>query len=230
MKQNFLTIKEIKRELAMTQEELREKSVAENLEAEYLRELEAEHENLYPKLTDKEWVTIFPEAKENYIVPKIAELKEIKGQIEKDIIKNLEKIKNTHDRWFWEDVITFFQGNDLLKVEKQLSNLENLSYMTEKQFEKQTIKKGVSKEEIARAKSKLMERIAGQSIILKKSGANFMGLCPFHEERTPSFCVFPKTNSFHCFGCQKGGSPINFVMDFYHFTFIEAVRYLNNNY
>ena len=54
---------------------------------------------------------------------------------------------------------------------------------------------------------------------LKKSGANFMGLCPFHEEKTPSFSVSPSRQTFHCFGCGQGGDIFTFMMQRESLTF-----------
>ncbi len=61
---------------------------------------------------------------------------------------------------------------------------------------------------------------------LKRAGVNFMACCPFHAEKTPSFNVSPVRNSFHCFGCGKGGGAIRFVMDYENLPFAEAVRKL----
>ena len=59
---------------------------------------------------------------------------------------------------------------------------------------------------------------------LKKSGRNFFGLCPFHEEKTPSFSVSPDKKIYHCFGCQKGGDVIGFLMEVEKISYIEAIR------
>ena len=59
---------------------------------------------------------------------------------------------------------------------------------------------------------------------LKKAGRNFKGLCPFHSEKSPSFMVSPERQAFHCFGCGKGGSVIDFVMEMEHLSFIEALE------
>lgn len=53
--------------------------------------------------------------------------------------------------------------------------------------------------------------VISQYVILKRSGRNFMGLCPFHKEKSPSFCVSPDKQIFHCFGCGVGGNVIHFV-------------------
>ena len=63
-----------------------------------------------------------------------------------------------------------------------------------------------------------------QFVNLKKAGANFKGLCPFHTEKTPSFMVSPAKQIFHCFGCGRGGNVFTFIMEYEKVSFIEAVR------
>ena len=67
-------------------------------------------------------------------------------------------------------------------------------------------------------------RVIGEYVRLKKSGQNFMGLCPFHSEKTPSFAVHPVKQIYHCFGCGVGGDVFKFVMEVEKLTFPEAVR------
>jgi DNA primase len=67
-------------------------------------------------------------------------------------------------------------------------------------------------------------RVIGEYVRLKKAGANFMGLCPFHQEKTPSFAVHPVKQIYHCFGCGVGGDVFQFVMELEKATFPEAVR------
>jgi DNA primase len=66
--------------------------------------------------------------------------------------------------------------------------------------------------------------VVGRYVQLKKGGANLMGLCPFHGEKSPSFTVSPAKQFFHCFGCGKNGNAIGFLMDHAGMTFIEAVK------
>lgn len=61
---------------------------------------------------------------------------------------------------------------------------------------------------------------------LKQTGQNYVGLCPFHNEKTPSFSVNPERQFYHCFGCQSGGNVINFVMETEHLSFPEAITKL----
>ena len=66
--------------------------------------------------------------------------------------------------------------------------------------------------------------VVGRHVQLKKGGANFMGLCPFHSEKSPSFTVSPTKQFYHCFGCGKNGNAIGFLMDHAGMSFIEAVQ------
>lgn len=68
--------------------------------------------------------------------------------------------------------------------------------------------------------------IVGERVTLKKAGRNFKGLCPFHGEKTPSFIVSPDRQTFHCFGCGKGGSIFDFIMLLDHLDFPEALETL----
>jgi DNA primase len=66
--------------------------------------------------------------------------------------------------------------------------------------------------------------IIGKTVKLKKTGRNFKGLCPFHNEKTPSFIVSPDRQIFHCFGCGKGGTVFDFIMEYQHVDFAEALE------
>ena len=68
--------------------------------------------------------------------------------------------------------------------------------------------------------------VVGRYVQLKKAGANYSGLCPFHTEKSPSFTVSPSKQFFHCFGCGKNGNAIGFLMDHAGMNFVEAVKEL----
>ncbi len=72
--------------------------------------------------------------------------------------------------------------------------------------------------------------VVSEFVTLRKSGANFKGLCPFHNERTPSFYVSPARNICKCFSCGKGGSPVGFLMEHEQMTYPEALRWLAKKY
>ena len=75
-----------------------------------------------------------------------------------------------------------------------------------------------------------IEEVVGDFVQLKRRGVNMQGLCPFHNEKTPSFNVNPARNMYKCFGCGKAGNSVGFVMEHEHVTFPEAVRYLAKKY
>ncbi|MES2593473.1 MAG: DNA primase [Bacteroidota bacterium] len=75
-----------------------------------------------------------------------------------------------------------------------------------------------------------VEEVVGDYVTLKKRGVNLIGVCPFHDEKTPSFYVSPVKGIYKCFGCGKGGHAINFMMEKEQMTYPEALRYLAKKY
>jgi len=88
---------------------------------------------------------------------------------------------------------------------------------------------------LARIPEELIDSIRSQAdivdvvsdyVTLRKAGRNYKGLCPFHDEKTPSFSVNPERQIYHCFGCGKGGNVFSFLMEHENVTFVEAVRHI----
>ena len=88
---------------------------------------------------------------------------------------------------------------------------------------------------MARIPEELIDSIRSQAdivdvvsdyVTLRKAGRNYKGLCPFHDEKTPSFSVNPERQIYHCFGCGKGGNVFSFLMEHENVTFVEAVRHI----
>lgn len=75
-----------------------------------------------------------------------------------------------------------------------------------------------------------IESVVGRYVLLKRSGGNLWGLCPFHSEKTASFSVNPSKGIYKCFGCGKGGNAISFIMEIEHLNYPEAIRHLGNLY
>ncbi len=75
-----------------------------------------------------------------------------------------------------------------------------------------------------------IEEVVSDFVSLKKRGANLIGVCPFHKEKTPSFIVSPAKGIFKCFGCGKAGDSVRFIMEHEHYSYPEALRYLANKY
>ena len=89
----------------------------------------------------------------------------------------------------------------------------------------------ISQESIQQIQSKIdIIDIVGVFVKLKKRGANYLGNCPFHNEKTPSFTVSPTKEIYKCFGCGKSGNAIGFIMDHEKYSYVEALRWLANKY
>ncbi len=85
----------------------------------------------------------------------------------------------------------------------------------------------ISDDFMAELKSRIeIENVIGQYVNLQRKGKNLMGVCPFHAEKTPSFCVYPNNGSFYCFGCGAGGDAITFLRLIEHYGYVEAVKNL----
>lgn len=69
-------------------------------------------------------------------------------------------------------------------------------------------------------------KLIGEVVSLKRSGSNYSGKCPFHDEKSPSFSVSPSKQLYHCFGCSEGGTAITFMMKYYHLPFMDALQKL----
>ena len=93
---------------------------------------------------------------------------------------------------------------------------------------KESVKKlPISDQFIQELKSRTaIEEVISEYVQLKKSGRNYMGLCPFHNEKTPSFSVSPENGFFHCFGCGAGGDAITFIRKIENLDYVEAVNLL----
>jgi DNA primase len=89
----------------------------------------------------------------------------------------------------------------------------------------------ISQETIQKIQSQVdILDIVGTYVKLKKRGANYLGLCPFHNEKSPSFTVSPTKEIYKCFGCGKSGNSIGFLMDVEKYSYVEALRWLANKY
>jgi len=75
-----------------------------------------------------------------------------------------------------------------------------------------------------------IEKVVGDFVKLEKKGVNFVGKCPFHNEKTPSFTVNPTGNYYHCFGCGVGGNSVKFIMEHSHKSYPEALKYLGDKF
>src|SRR5690554_3533872 len=82
---------------------------------------------------------------------------------------------------------------------------------------------------VEQAQSQITE-IVSDYVNLKRRGVNYIGKCPFHNEKTPSFIVSPSKGIFKCFGCGKGGNAVNFLMEHEQISFVEAIKILGKKF
>src|SRR5579863_4099771 len=75
-----------------------------------------------------------------------------------------------------------------------------------------------------------IEEVVSDFVKLRKRGTNYIGNCPFHDEKTPSFTVSPTKEIYKCFGCGKAGNSVSFIMEHEHASYPEALRYLADKY
>ena len=89
----------------------------------------------------------------------------------------------------------------------------------------------ISKETIQLIQNTIkVEEVVGTFVNLKRRGSNLLGLCPFHNEKSPSFTVSPAKEIYKCFGCGKSGNSIGFLMDLEKLSYVEALKWLANKY
>lgn len=178
-----------------------------------------------PRFTDTELLKIFPEAK-IIILLKIQELKTESVNLINSIkrkFRAIQKQSAPENQWFWRKAVKHFDGQKLMEIQKHLMRLRRQLAIT--QYKKP--KNGAITEElIQQARCVPLIDIANQRIKLRRSGKAFVGLCPFHNEKTPSFYIYPTNNNFYCYGCQKGGGAISFIMELEKNSFREAIKYL----
>jgi len=189
---------------------------------------ELEQKYTQVKLSDKELLEIFPEAQE--IIPeKLREWEEKREEWRREVkekLKGLKKLKNETARKIGKIWIKINDGKELLEIDRQIKRLTLLFWLNLKKDKPDTYH---SPQKIQEASSIPILNIASQEVkCLRKVSKNYVGLCPLHQEKHPSFYLYPETNSFYCFGCNKGGDVIKLVELLYNLPFREAVKYLIN--
>ncbi len=232
---NTNKIRKPENKLAQVEEELREAKLEEiygpcSLEQWEIDELEKEWFNSKPKFSDRELLEIFPQAKK-VIQKLIKEWKEKRNKVLDAVKEKLTLIRrNCSDefsRWFWREWVKVNEGELLLKIDENIARLERLDSLSKSKPRKSSI---LTKEMIEKALMVQIENVASRYTRLKRSGKNLVGLCPLHSEKHPSFFIYQETNSFYCYGCNKGGNVINLIMALENLSFKEAVKYLANHY
>jgi len=126
--------------------------------------------------------------------------------------------------------VVYFKGE--LNLEIQILNKleKNLKYISQYRQEKTEGKPQnpdrITNADIERAKETPILSLIEQDMQLRKAGKDYMGTCPRHEDRQPSFSVSVEKNIFYCFSCKEGGGPIDYLVKIKGYDFVEAVRML----
>lgn len=197
---------------------------------DYALELEKEWKRTQPKYTDTQLLEIFPEAKAiipEKIVEWEAQRNELIEVIKSKLILIKRKSKDKNTLMFWREWVKACEGQQLFEIDNQIARLKQLQWLSKPRT---TINEGnghLTEEVIQQALQKPIESLLERDRTIRRSGRNLSCLCPLHEEKTPSFFIYPETNSFWCFGCSVGGNAINLVRLLHDYSFKDAVNYLN---
>ncbi|VVA43955.1 conserved hypothetical protein [Candidatus Roizmanbacteria bacterium] len=201
---------------------------------EYAKGLEKEWSKSLPKYTDEELLLIFPEARE--IIPqKITEYREERKECIENIKEFREKVsaiaseekKDEFFEWFWRYLYPkYFYAPQVVKLDKHLFRLKRQQRIISGENKKNsyvtdfiTLKERAKQQSFVDIALPYLEKI-------RRTGSRITALCPFHEEKTPSFTIYIDKNTFHCFGCQANGDVITFKMKVENLTFVDAVKEL----
>lgn len=182
-----------------------------------------------PKYSDKELLETFPEARE--MIPlKIKECKLAIQKKESEIQSQLDRIyslkTDSFSEWFGEEMIKCFAMPVLIDLERNLFRLKRFECLLNPT--KKTNNGFDFQEKIETARKYPIRELARSKLDIRQAGENLISLCPFHNEKTPSFYIYPETNRFYCFGCQEKGDVITLVMALYGLDFKESVEMLQN--
>jgi len=195
---------------------------------DYAGELEQEWRLSQLRYTDKELLEIYPAVK-SVITDKLTELGEernlLVSEIKGKLIEIRDKVRDEFSQWFCREWIKAVEGQQLLQIDRQIERFRRLQFIAQGKM----IKGQITDDHIHHALSIPIQNIIPNEAKFRRSGKTLMGLCPLHEEKHPSFFIYPDTNTCWCFGCNQGGDTINFVRLLFGYSFKEAVNYLIGN-
>ena len=174
--------------------------------------------------SDRELLEMFPEADIPSVFVERQEEYDQRVQIIKKLLEKVEKEPSCNIPAY-EALIEKFHIRNLLETERHISRLKRLISLAEGKHRESLVHEDFEERKSC-AKNFPIYELARSQIDLKSSGKNFVGLCPFHTEKTPSFYLYTETNSFYCFGCQTGGDVITLTMHIYGIGFTDAVTML----
>jgi len=148
----------------------------------------------------------------------------------KEDLRTISELTDERARWFWTEVLKALspQAKRMRESLRHIARLTRLESAARRVFQ---VKDPVSSnaafdEKVTQARQVPILDIVSQLLEVKQRGKSYVALCPFHEDRNPSLHIYPDTNTFYCFGCQKAGDAIGFVRLHFGYGFRQAVEYL----
>ncbi len=193
---------------------------------EYLDEVEKGWRGLNPKFTPEFLREAFPEISQD-ASDILESLSQKRNELIYEIARRLEPYagRTDFDAIFVRECVKHFLVTELLQVESSIGLLERI--LNEKPSETTTKSFLYASSEIQRAREvsivDVAERLIGE---IRKSGASYSAKCPFHEEKSASFHLYPDSNRYHCFGCTSSGDVIDLVQKNLSLTFPQTISYL----
>ncbi len=187
-------------------------------------DLEYQWKRPMPRYTEKELIEIFSPSKE-MITDKIRILEgEKRGWVKKvkQALRRVYSFKTDHlSHWFGEQVVKIYLLPELKECNKHLVRLKRLFSILNPELTRNT-----SQEVTEKARQYPIYELAKYRLLLRQCGNKYSANCPFHEDKSPSFYIYPETNTFHCFGCQENGDVIKLAMQLHGASFREAIKIL----
>lgn len=179
----------------------------------------------YPVFLENELLKLFPEAIQ-LLAAKITEwMQELNNLIDstrKELASLYKLTPNNAERLIRRELLKISYGQKLDRIVHHLARLKRLQFRAEGKVAKGQL----TDDQIQHALTVPIENILNQHY--RKGSGTLVGLCPFHNEKHPSFYIYTKTNSCWCYGCCQGGDVISFIRILYGYSFKQAVQYLLN--
>ncbi|MBP9781082.1 hypothetical protein KBC89_00310 [Candidatus Woesebacteria bacterium] len=181
---------------------------------------------------ETDWLDVFPEAKE-YIVEKAIEIGNQIADAKNSLKLCNERLALKPKKSEEETTLIITQAFLVMEINQLVQQLHLLNKEVSKHLSRNSrflLKQSIGifcQIDIEEARAvPIVDLFERDGRVLKRSGMNFMTLCPFHDERTPSCHLYTSDNHYYCFGCEAHGNPIDYMMNLHKKSFREAVSYL----
>lgn len=174
----------------------------------------------------REALALFPNALEGFILPKIHELQKKIALTRASASEKLHKQEQFPDGWFLREYLKAYDIKDILDAQNEVKRLEG--YLPPKKYPHTA---RIDDERVSRARECDILEVAKSGLEgLKKCGSKYFARCPYHKEKSASFCLYLQTQSFYCFGCTRHGDVIDLVQELMGISFVDAIKYLTPSY